>query len=510
MLKNRWISLILTLAIILAMGVHLATPAFAVDAGCVRVSENAPAAAEVTAGSQYTLDLSTVFQDADGHILSYTLSGDESSVHTKISDGTLYFTTSAAGTYMITVAASCSGGETASHSMTFTVKVADQGLDEQYNYDETPAKQVTVYVTISNDGIPLIGAEGTILSHLEVTVPYFDLGEYGLDSFYRYHTENGRGAYVDDVVVERPTGLHLYLYLLERYYMGLDEEDCCKGTSGVLEYAEGREVLYMDGAVAYESKGLSALDITGSATSLYMSNFWGHDENLMYYRNHCYPYMSPGWGATSDYILLSDGDTWDVAMFTDWNFYQSGAFLCFDEDGYTAHAGTELEVTAQKYGTTSASSNFFPHTELDVNLYDQDWNQLELLKSAEEETSTFSFTVPEKAGTYYLLGLDPNCATENAKYAPATAILTVSAASDHVDEDGNGSCDVCGTAMPQETVRGDIDGDGNVTSTDATIVYRFVNGSYQLDEAQAAAADVNGDNNVDSVDAAMVYRYANG
>lgn len=64
--------------------------------------------------------------------------------------------------------------------------------------------------------------------------------------------------------------------------------------------------------------------------------------------------------------------------------------------------------------------------------------------------------------------------------------------------------------MPQETVRGDIDGDGNVTSTDATIVYRFVNGSYQLDEAQAAAADVNGDNNVDSVDAAMVYRYANG
>ena len=62
-----------------------------------------------------------------------------------------------------------------------------------------------------------------------ITVPYFDLSQYGLDEFYRYHTANGEGEYVDNNIVERPTGLHLYIYLLERYFIGLPESQCCKG-----------------------------------------------------------------------------------------------------------------------------------------------------------------------------------------------------------------------------------------------------------------------------------------
>ena len=79
---------------------------------------------------------------------------------------------------------------------------------------------------------------GAVMAALKVTVPYFDLKLYGLEDYYRYHTEDGQGSYVDNVIVERPTALHLYIYLLERYYMGLPEKDCCKGTSGVLGYAE--------------------------------------------------------------------------------------------------------------------------------------------------------------------------------------------------------------------------------------------------------------------------------
>ena len=67
-----------------------------------------------------------------------------------------------------------------------------------------------------------------------------------------------------------------------------------------------KEHFYMDWDSAYESCGKQALQITGSATSLYMSNFWGHDENLMYFATTAFP-MSGGWGATSDPILLSDG-----------------------------------------------------------------------------------------------------------------------------------------------------------------------------------------------------------
>ena len=190
----------------------------------------------------------------------------------------------------------------------------------------------------------------------------------------------------------------------------------------------------MDENPAYTAS-LAALKITGSPTSLYMANFWGHDENLMYYRNHCYPYMSPGWGSTSDYILLSDGDTWDVAMFTNWSFYSSGgAFTCFDKDAYTVRPGTELTVTSKAYGTTFKDGDFYDFENLDVYLYSDSWEQLDTLKDAGSGKATFTFTVPKDEGTYYIVGFDPNRkiptddsgGTNYAKIAPATAILTVS------------------------------------------------------------------------------------
>ena len=122
-------------------------------------------------------------------------------------------------------------------------------MDAQYNYDETPAKEVTVYVTISNDGVPIRGRDGTVLCHKAITVPYFDLGRYNLADYYRYHTENGEGKYIDENIVERPTGLHLYLYLLERYFIGLPEEQCCKGAyprDALANFKLGEDVCYMD------------------------------------------------------------------------------------------------------------------------------------------------------------------------------------------------------------------------------------------------------------------------
>ena len=79
-------------------------------------------------------------------------------------------------------------------------------------------KSKTVYFTLSNDGVPVMGndSDQTVLSHVKVTVPYFDLQEYGLQDFYRYPAasfEEG-GDYIGDQVVESPTVLHLYLYML--------------------------------------------------------------------------------------------------------------------------------------------------------------------------------------------------------------------------------------------------------------------------------------------------------
>ncbi|MBQ8975558.1 MAG: hypothetical protein IJ072_07555, partial [Oscillospiraceae bacterium] len=111
--------------------------------------------------------------------------------------------------------------------------VSVAAVDPQYNYNETAASKVTVNVTVSNDGVPIMGQEGTPISHLDVTVPYFDLSLYGLSTYYRYGTTGGKGAYTNTKLIERPTALHLFIYMIERYYMGLPAKDCGKGTSGI-------------------------------------------------------------------------------------------------------------------------------------------------------------------------------------------------------------------------------------------------------------------------------------
>ena len=438
-MRKRILSLLLALTLAVSAGVFGVIPALAADS-CVSVKADAVTTGEVVAGSLLEIKLADVFEDTDGHTLTYTLTNAaQFSVQTKVKDGSLYVSEKDPGTYEPKVKATCSDGKELTATFTITVKEAPHGLDAQYNYDETPAKEVTVYVTISNDGVPIRGKDGTILCHKAITVPYFDLSRYDMPEFYRFHTANGEGEYVDENIVERPTGLHLYLYLLERYFIGLPEDECGKGkyTRSDLEgFILRDDVLYMDEEPAYTADTLAALKITGSPTSLYMANFWGHDENLMYYRNHCYPYMSPGWGSTSDYILLSNGDTWDVAMYSNWSFWSSGgAFTCFDKDEYTARPGTDLTVTSRAYGTTFEGSDFYDFTNLDVFIYNSKWEQVgDQVKASDDVKSTFTVTAPTEEGTYYIVGMDPNrkIATDDsggknyAKIAPATAILNVS------------------------------------------------------------------------------------
>ena len=262
----------------------------------------------VTQGGMLKIPLEEVFTDREGHALTYSVvKDDRNQATTNISGSTYFFTSRTAGEYAPVVAASC-GQERAEVTLHITVEPGAEGDPRQYGYDETPAGEVTVYVTVSSDGVPLMGEDGTLLMGLPVTVRYFDLADYGRQDLYRCATQGGKGGYVGDTVIERPTLLHLYIYLLERYYMGLPAEECGKGTSGLLDYRTDQPVTNINGEPAYESR-FGALQLTGSSTSIYMKEFWGHDENLMYYRNHMFPLMDTGWGSTCDYILLSDGDT---------------------------------------------------------------------------------------------------------------------------------------------------------------------------------------------------------
>ena len=411
---------ILSILLVLAMLLSMVPAVFAADCD---ITVSTPAPDPVKVGALYQLPLGTVFTDPNGHALSFALKADYGD-KVYIKDNTLQFTSAEAGEFRIGITAACTGGGSAEVVVPITVEAVEDGGKNQYGYDETDQASVTVYVTISSDGAPIIGKDdgGTILSHLEVKVPYFPLSLYGLDDFNRYHTENGSGSYTDNEIVQRPTLLHLYIYMLERYYLGVAEKDCGKGTFGLLEFTgSGEGVNDMLGGSYKDTR--NALLISGSATSMYMQNFWGHDENLMYYRNHVYPLMSAGWGSTADYILLSDNDTIDLAMFSNWSFWTYGAFARFDKDDYTAKVGEKITFETQKYDTKSVSDggteSFEPITGLNVKLYNENWEQQQELTS---EGSSYTLdTASLKAGTYYLLGYDPNYGTENACYAPATA-----------------------------------------------------------------------------------------
>ena len=329
----------------------------------------------------------------------------------------------------------------ASHTITVTVREGKDGDPRQYNYDETPASSVTVYVTVSSDGMPLMGKDGTILAHLPVKVPYFDLANQGLEKFYRYQTKDGRGEYINSTIVRRPTALHLYLDPLGVYYLGYSAKEVTSGDVKIPGRDGNVGVRDMNGNIPY-TDSLKALNITGNPTSLYMQQFWGHDENLMYYRNHVYPLMGVNWGSTADYILLSEGDTIDVAMFSNWDFYkEGGAFVAFDQDSYKATTKANLTFRTVQYATKSVadggSEMFEPVTGMKGALYDEDWYAVAAPEV--EEGNLYTLETSElEPGTYYLMALDPH-AGETGETIPATGA--------HTDANQDGKCDVCGAAM---------------------------------------------------------------
>ena len=402
----------------------------------ITVKSTAPETAETKQGQAYTLPMDEVFTTCD-HSVTYTLDSGDHGPQTKLALNEkgwyLSYANPSMGDDTLTITAVCDQDKTvkAVYTLAVIVTEGEKGDPAQYGYNETNASSVKVYVTISNDGVPIIGNDraGTVLSHLEVNVPYFDLKDYDLEAFYRYHTEDGSGPYVDDKLIQRPTLLHLYLYLLGVYCQGYTPQEVISGQAEIVG-ADSNHQNYQDLLEKSAPSGwgtFKALNITGSPTSLYMEQFWGHDQNLMYYRNHMYPLMSPGWGSTADYILLSDGDTIDLAMFSNWSFWSSGgAFACFNKDEYTASTGTELSFSTQKYATQSVADGgdgaMTPISGLNVYVYDADWNPEDVVSS---EGPDYEYTF-KKPGTYYLLAVDPNAGTYDACIAPATARVTVS------------------------------------------------------------------------------------
>ena len=224
------------------------------------------------------------------------------------------------------------------------------GTDEKVVNDGETAS-VTVYLSLSHDADYLseTGKLKEPVALKKLTVPYFDLANYGLQKYYfssEDYDSSGVDAGTAETAYNHVTMLHLLIYATEVLYCGVDESAAGQGylkTQGYLD----------DG---------KTLNIEGNRGSLFMRNFWGMDLNLTYYKNYQYPMADSGWGSTADQILMKDGDVYTLAHYTDWNFYtdSSAGF------NYLKVNGTATEATVNRADADSVT--------LETWRASEDWN----------------------------------------------------------------------------------------------------------------------------------------
>ena len=352
---------------------------------------------------------------------------------------------------------------------------------------------VTVNFTVSHDEkFKLCGESGQVIVLKEITVPYFDLGLYGLEGFY-FKSESygatdpdnpGAGSNLKPGTKESAYGkitmLHLFIYATEVYYLGVDPADAGKG------YLKDEGLL-----------GGEALNITGSTGSLFMYNFWGYDLNFNYYLNYEYPLASGGWGSTADQILIHDGDIVTLGHFTDWSFYNdSGAvFNHIETDIADPVQGDKVKMTIYRDG---AGENYKTAHTVRTNCPD-------VYCTPADSVTTGDVTQWTKVGT---ADADGTLVVDTSTLAPGEYIFAIPG--QYGNENPNAIVSTPGgirMTIREKTVtviKGDVNGDGVIDTTDVMALFNAINSEEELD---AAVADFDGDGVIDVRDVMALYNF---
>ena len=268
------------------------------------------------------------------------------------------------------------------------------------------ANEESVYITLSEDGQFYSDKDDKPVAYREVSladVASIDLSSYGLDE-YAYDANNDG---TPDI-----TALQLYIYVHENI-MGESWDD---------------------------------VSISGSAGSIYFAGglFGFEDENLMYYYNGAYPEIEPGWGATADQIVLSDGDFFDVAHYSSWSFYADSAagFHYFVDSSnnvthqYTAQAGAPTSIKLERAGggmfgdgDTVTFESGYP-----IKYGKSIGTELGTVTTGESGSASITF---DNAGTYYVWcdgaeGIDAGVG--DIVSSPASAAVIVSGDTDDSED----------------------------------------------------------------------------
>ena len=356
---------------------------------------------------------------------------------------------------------------------------------------EKVLEPVTVYFSFSHDDtFESCEQSGETMALKKVTVPYFDLELYGLENFY-FASENygpasgdptgGPGSALDPGTKEfaygKITMLHLFIYATEVYYLGIDPADAGKGY------------------LADNGMGTDIFNYSGSTGSIFLQNIWNYDLNLNYYLNYEYPLASAGWGSTCDQILLREGDIVTLGHFSDYSFFNDTTsifnYIVADKKDPVQGDKIKLELYhagADMYGTYNTA-----HTLIDYSpsVYCTPVNDI-----VSGDVTTWQYVGNAEA--------DGSLVVDTSTLAPGEYIFAM--AGQPGKENPGAICSTPGgirlTIHEKPVVKGDINGDGVIDSTDVMALFNAINSGDDLD---ATVADVNGDGVIDARDVMALY-----
>ena len=356
---------------------------------------------------------------------------------------------------------------------------------------EKVLEPVTVYFSFSHDDtFESCEQSGETMALKKVTVPYFDLELYGLENFY-FASENygpasgdptgGPGSALDPGTKEfaygKITMLHLFIYATEVYYLGIDPADAGKGY------------------LADNGMGTDIFNYSGSTGSIFLQNIWNYDLNLNYYLNYEYPLASAGWGSTCDQILLREGDIVTLGHFSDWSFFNdtTSIFNYIVADKKDPVQGDKIKLELYHAGADMYGSYNTAHTLIDYSpsVYCTPVNDI-----VSGDVTTWQYVGNAEA--------DGSLVVDTSTLAPGEYIFAM--AGQPGKENPGAICSTPGgirlTIHEKPVVKGDINGDGVINSTDVMALFNAINSGDDLD---ATVADVNGDGVIDARDVMALY-----
>ena len=230
----------------------------------------------------------------------------------------------------------------------YTIENVTENIDiKVVGVEPIKAEEVTVYFSVE-EGDHFVEQGGKIWALEEVTVPYFDLANYGMEYLYfnpDCYSEGGNYAPqfpgTKETAENNVTMLHMLIWLTEIYWHEIDEDDAGKG--------------FLANEGNWEGFKIKGSPIAGSA----FFDMWNFSYNFNYYVNYEYPLGAPGWGSSCDQIRLFDGDV--VTIRYNDNSGKVGTYHHFGEEGLvskTVKKGENETFELELFRTGEDSSKY--------------------------------------------------------------------------------------------------------------------------------------------------------